>query len=248
MRSTLVYDLPIRLFHWLFSALFLTSFIIAKTTDDESAIFTYHMLTGALLFGLVLWRLIWGIIGSSNSRFSGFKLNPIDLKNYFWGIITRSKNRWTGKNPASSWASIAMFALTFGLAATGYLMISGGNEVFEDIHELFANAFVIIVIFHISGVLLHSIRHNDAIALSMIDGKKECPEESKSISSSRPFSAIVLFALVLSSGLYLYKNFDPQRQTLYIFGQILQLSENKGPDHDGQKKHLRESSLEDIDE
>ena len=61
MRTTLVYDLPTRLFHWLFSGLFLLSFVITKTVDDESLVFSYHMLSGLLLGGLVLWRVFWGV-------------------------------------------------------------------------------------------------------------------------------------------------------------------------------------------
>ncbi len=227
MRSTLVYDVPTRLFHWLFSGLFLFSFGIAKTVDDESLVFSYHMLSGLLLGGLVIWRVIWGVMGSQQARFSGFSLNPVHLKDYFLGIVSGSKKRWLGHNPASSWAAITMFALAFGLAGTGYLMSTGNKEAFEDIHEFMANSFIVIVVLHISGVILHSMRHRDAIALSMIDGKKETSEPATAIPSSRRLAAIILIALVISSGLYLYKNFDPQTRTLTLFGQTLQLGENE---------------------
>ena len=71
------------------------------------------------------------------------------------------------------------------------------------------------------------MRHRDAIALSMIDGKKETSEPATAIPSSRRLAAIILIALVISSGLYLYKNFDPQTRTLTLFGQTLQLGENE---------------------
>ncbi len=100
MRSTLIYDLPTRLFHWLFSGLFLLSFAIAKTIDDESLVFSYHMLSGLVLGSLVVWRLIWGFVGSEHARFSGFSLNPLHLKDYFLGILSGSKIRWPGHIPA----------------------------------------------------------------------------------------------------------------------------------------------------
>jgi len=227
MRSNLIYDLPTRLFHWLFSGLFLLSFVIAKTVDDESSAFSYHMLSGLLLGGLVIWRIVWGFIGSKHARFSGFSLNPLDLKDYLMGILTGSKKRWSGHNPASSWAAMTMFALALGLAGTGYLMTSGYKEALEDVHEFMANAFVIVTVLHVAGVILHSIRHQDAIALSMVDGKKEASESVEAISSSRPFAAILLLALVVSSGLYLFKKFDSQNRTLNLFGQTLQLGENE---------------------
>jgi cytochrome b len=227
MRKTLIYDLPTRLFHWLFSGLFLISFVIAKISDDESLIFSYHMLSGLLLGALVAWRVIWGIVGSEYARFSGFNLNPLELKDYFLGMITGSKKRWPGHNPASSWAAITMFALAFGLAVTGYLMSTGNKESFEDIHELMANTFIVVVVLHVAGVILHSIRHKDAISLSMIDGHKETSVQNFGIESSRYFATIVLIAFLISSGLYLFKNFDSNNRTLAIFGQTLQLGENE---------------------
>lgn len=227
MRSTLVYDLPTRLFHWLFSGLFLLSFIIAETVDDESLVFSYHMLSGLLLGGLVIWRIVWGFIGTEHTRFSGFNLNPIHLKDYFVGMLSGSKKHWLGHNPASSWAAAAMFILALGLAITGYLMSTGNKEAFEDVHELMANTFIVVVILHVAGVILHSIRHQDAIALSMVDGKKVAAGQSDAIPSSRRLAAIMLLALVISGGLYLFKNFDSQNRTLRIFGQTLQLGENE---------------------
>lgn len=235
MRSTLVYDLPTRLFHWLFSGLFLLSFVIAKTVDDESLIFSYHMISGLLLGGLVIWRIVWGIMGSEYARFSRFNLNPVHLKDYFLGMLSGSNKRWIGHNPASSWAAITMFILALGLAVTGYLMSTGAKETFEDVHEFMANTFIVVVILHIAGVILHSIRHGDAIALSMIDGKKESSGQTIVVSSSRRFAAIALLALVISAGLYLLKNFDSQKRILNIFGQTLQLGDNEnesdGEDH-----------------
>lgn len=227
MRTTLVYDLPTRLFHWLFSGLFLLSFIISKSVDDESLAFSYHMLSGLMLAGLVIWRIIWGLIGSKHARFSGFNLNPLQLKDYFLGILTGSKKRWPGHNPASSWSAITMFALTLGLAMTGYLMSSGNKEVFEDVHEFLANTFVVVAILHVAGVILHSIRHRDGIALSMIDGKKEILESGTAIHSSRRLAAGLLFVLVVLGGLYIFKSFDSENRTLTFFGRTLQLGDRE---------------------
>jgi len=227
MRSSLVYDWPTRLFHWLFAGLFLFSFIIAKTVDDESIVFTYHMLAGLLLGGIVLWRIIWGFIGSKYARFSEFRLNPWELKNYFLGVLSNSKKRWAGHNPVSSWAALVMLAFVLGLAMTGYLMTTGRKETYEELHEFLANGFVIVAVLHVAGVALHSVRHQDAIALSMVDGKKVNFEDMQPIASPRPFASLLLVALVLSASLFLFKKFDPENGTLQIFGQTLQLGESE---------------------
>lgn len=232
MRSTFVYDLPTRIFHGLFAALFLTSFLIAKTVDDESLDFSYHMLSGLLMGGLVLWRIAWGFVGSKHARFSGFNLNPLHLKEYFLGVLSGSKRRWAGHNPASSWSAIAMFALAIGLSVSGYLMSTGAKETFEDAHELMANMFILTVALHVAGVLLHSLRHQDGIAFSMIDGKKEVSEPSAGIPSSRRFSALLLLILVFTAGALLAKNFNSQSRTLSAFGQTLQLGDSENEHED----------------
>ncbi len=251
MRSTLVYDLPTRIFHWLFSGLFLVAFGIAKTIDDDSIIFSYHMLAGFLIGGLVIWRIFWGFFGSSHARFTGFNLNPLALKDYFLGILSGSKKRWSGHNPASSWAAITMFVLALGLATSGYLMGTGYKESLEDIHEFMANAFVVIVVMHVAGVLLHSIRHQDAIACSMVDGKKELGNNDQSIPSNRNFSAILLLALFVSAGIYLVNNFDSPNRALNLFGQTLQLGENEsneGVEHDSKSEKSKQSNDDDRDD
>ncbi len=161
MRNQLVYDLPTRIFHWLFAGLFVTAFLIAKTVDDESPTFSYHMLAGLLLGFTVLLRILWGVVGTKYSKFSSFALHPKSLVAYFSGILSGDKRRWAGHNPASSWATIAMLCFALGLGLTGYLMASGQKETFEDFHELLANGFLVTVLMHIAGVVLHALRRRD---------------------------------------------------------------------------------------
>ena len=228
MRQGLVYDLPTRLFHWLFAGLFLTGFVIAKTVDDESAWFNYHSLAGLTLGFLVLLRVLWGFVGTKHAKFSGFALNPMELVAYFKEILSGGKRRWAGHNPASSWAGIVMMTLGLGLAITGYLMTSGPDkETFEDVHELFANGFIVVVVLHVAGIVLHTIRHKEMIGLSMIDGKKSDISSDQTIASSRSAFGILLLGLVVAFGLNLFKNYDSQNQSLKFFGTTLQLGENE---------------------
>lgn len=231
MRRSLVYDLPTRVFHWLFAGLFLTAFVIAKTIDDESPIYSWHMLAGLTLSFVVILRIVWGFLGTQHARFSGFALNPFDLLAYLKGIVSGDKRTWAGHNPASSWAAIAMMLMALGLGVTGYLMTSGPNkEDFEDIHELLANGFIIVVIMHVAGIILHTMRFKEMIGLSMVDGKKENVVANDTISSVHNGIGIVLIALVVAFGLNLFKNYNSQTQSLNLFGTTLQLGENESGD------------------
>ncbi len=233
MRSRLIYDIPTRLFHWLFAGLFIAAFLIAKTVDDDSPIFSYHMLAGLLLGFTVLLRIVWGFVGSKYSRFASFALHPEDLMAYFSGILSGDKRKWAGHNPASSWATLAMLTLSLGLGVTGYLMASGQKEAFEDVHELLANGFLVVVLMHVAGVVLHALRYHDGIAMTMIDGAKSDIPETETISNSRPAIAMLLAGLVATFAVHIAKNFDGQKRTLNFFGTTLQLGENE--DGDGAK-------------
>lgn len=239
MRNRLVYDLPLRLFHWIFAGFFVMAFVIAKTIDDESPTYVYHMFAGFMLGFMVLLRVIWGLVGTKHARFSGFALDPKDVFSYFLGILKGEKRKWAGHNPASSWVALVMFFLALGLGLTGYLMTSGQKEAFEDIHEILANTFLVVVLMHVAGVIVHSLRYRDMIALSMIDGKKSEVSPAEVISSSRPMIAVFFIVLLAIFANYLARSFDQQTQTLHAFGTVLQLGE------DGEQNHGNEHEEED---
>ncbi len=224
MRNTYIYDLPIRIFHWLFSSLFVGAFFIAKTVDDENSLFSYHMLAGVLLAFIVTLRLIWGIFGSKYSRFSSLALRPSDLITYSKEIFTGRKKIWIAHNPASSWAAILMFTFAIGLAVTGYLMSTGHKETFEDAHEVLANGFLATVLLHVSGVAFHMIRHKDGIALSMLDGNKTTPQLTEQGRPHYLISIIFVVLITIFSG-YMIQNYNQKEGTLSFFGSQMTLLE-----------------------
>lgn len=255
-RQHLVYDVPTRFFHWLFAGLFLTAFFIGKTVDNESLLFTYHMLAGITMVFLVLLRIVWGIFGTRHAKFKNFALNPFDMLKYFKGILSGDKTKWAGHNPASSWAGIVMMLLALGLGFTGYMMTSGSGfkEDFEDIHELLANAFIVVVILHVLGIVLHTLRHREMIGLSMIDGRKADVPAGEQIKSSYFSLGLLFLGIVMAFMMYLAKNYDTQNRTLQIFGSTLQLGENEsergedGMTENGAKEKSSEKSEDGDDD
>lgn len=228
MKKTTVYDLPLRFFHWLFALLFITAFIIANTADDDSSLFSYHMLAGlSLLFMLVL-RLIWGFIGSTYARFSSFRLNTSELLGYFRDSFMGNVKRYLSHNPASSYAAILMFVFTAGLGVTGILMATGNSSEFhEEAHEVMANLFLATVVLHILGLIIHHFRHKDALWSSMLDGKKKAIAKEEGISSAQPIAGIIFLLLTLSWMGYLNAQYNRQSQSLDLFGNRLELSEHE---------------------
>lgn len=251
MRKTLIYDVPTRLFHGLFAVLFLAAFSIGKFVDDESALYVYHMIIGLSLGFLIVLRLVWGFLGSKYARWGSFKLNPKDAIKYFSGILSGSKDKDVGHNPASSWAAILMMALVLGLVFTGYMMTNGLNnkEDFEDIHELLSTSMIILVVLHVLGIILHSLRHKDMIALSMVDGRKQLEPSAEGIKSSHALAGIFMLVLFLSFGLTLLKSYNSTTGQLKFAGQKLQLSEgpeeNEGGLNNSEQKEIEQDGDDD---
>jgi cytochrome b len=245
MKRVLVWDLPVRLFHWLFAGAIVVAFVLANAVDDESTAFAVHMLLGLVAGFMVVLRVVWGLVGSRHARFGDFAFSPGALFRYLKSTLTRSGERHAGHNPATSWAAIAMFALVLGLGATG-LAMGAGVEAAEEVHELFAWALIAVAGGHVAGVVWHTIRHRENIALSMVDGRKEA-DEAQGIRTVRPVAALVFLALTGAWAGLLVQGYDPATSavTLPFAGARLQLGEGE---HGERREHHAERDDDDHDD
>lgn len=228
MRQILVYDSPTRAFHWLFAGFFIAAFAISHLVDDDSSRFSLHMLAGLGMLFVVALRLIWSLVGTRYARLGDLSLNPARLIAYFKGMFSSGSERWIGHNPASSWAAVVMVGLALGLGTTGYLMATGGgNDSVKEVHELMANAFLVVVLLHLGGVLAHVLRHRDGLQASMVTGRKQAlAGEQLPVRSMRLAGAAFVALTAVFMG-YLLQTYDARTRTLDLFGVTLQLGENE---------------------
>lgn len=247
MNGKLAYDLPTRIFHWLFAILFTVSFFIANVIDDDSALYAYHMLSGILMSVLVVLRILWGFIGTRYSRFSTFMLSLKSLLDYSSALVFGKTKKYMNHNPASSYAAIIMFCFTLALLVTGLLMSNHiYKDFFEEVHELVANGFLIIVLLHIAGVLFHHLRHRDGILWTMISGRKKGLEGQEEIKSQSLYVAILFLAIIIFSASKILLSYNSTTQKFRCFSVEFQLGE-AGNHHEGNGKH-RYDGDEDDDE
>lgn len=233
MASVRVYDLPTRVFHWLFAGLFITAFSIANLVDDESLRFPLHMLAGLGLVFVVLLRLLWSAVGTRHARLSDLALAPRQLLGYLKGVLSGGGRLWAGHNPASSWAALAMVLLALSLGVTGVMMATG-NESVEDVHELLANGFLAVVLLHLAGLAIHALRHRDRLPAAMVTGGKQGLPADEAPVAARPVAAFAMLALAGLFGGYLWQHYDAQARTLDLAGYTLALGEGEeGEEHAG---------------
>lgn len=232
MNRGLVWDLPVRLFHWLLVAGFGAAAAIALLGDDDGPLFPYHAIIGLLLTLMVLLRIVWGFIGSRHARFASFAYGPGAVGRYVKSSLGGGGGeRYIGHNPGSAYAIFAMLALLLAQGATGVLTAVGYEDL-KEVHEVLAYAMLGVVGVHVLGVLLHSVRHRENITRSMIDGTKPV-EPGDAIPSSRPIAAVVFLILIGASAYGLLANYDATSRSARLpwLSAPLQLGEVEHESH-----------------
>ncbi|MDH5712009.1 MAG: cytochrome b/b6 domain-containing protein [Gammaproteobacteria bacterium] len=183
MQEIKVWDPLVRLFHWTLA----TAFFIAYLSEDDWL--DLHVLAGYTIAGLLVFRLLWGFVGTRHARFSDFVRPPREVLAYLKSMALFHPKRYLGHNPAGGamvialLLSLAMTILT-GLSVYGSEEMAGPlaglfanasefvGDVFEELHEFFANFTLFLVVFHVIGVILASLQHGENLVRSMINGKK----------------------------------------------------------------------------
>src|SRR5664279_1276828 len=114
--SVRVWDPFVRIFHWSL----LVAFTIAWLTGDELK--RMHETTGYVILGLVAFRLVWGLIGSTHARFTDFIYRPRTVIGFVMDTIALRAKRYVGHNPAGGAMVIALLAMLVVTCATGVMM------------------------------------------------------------------------------------------------------------------------------
>jgi len=246
-RRFLVWDLPVRLFHWMLVAGLFGAVVIVYGFGDHSPQFPYHALFGLTMVLMVVLRLIWGIAGTRYAKFSSFLYGPGKVIGYLKDVFTNGKMSFTGHNPGSSWAIYVILICIMMLGITGFRMGQGAKGV-KQFHEFFATLLLITTAVHILGVIIHTIRKRENITASMIHGKKEV-EEKESIPSAKPIVAalFVLVSLAWGFGLFSGYNATTGKATLPLTGTTLQIGEKEKGGRSLEKREHKEKEEKEDD-
>lgn len=165
-----VWDAPVRVLHWLLAASFAGAYLVAESEQLRGV----HMILGYTAMGLIVFRIIWGLVGSRFARFRSFLFPPSAAVGYLRSLATDRPQHFIGHNPAGSYAIYAILLLGMVTGVTGYLNLNEvGGESVEELHEICANIWLGVVFVHIAGVLLGSWIHRENLVRAMITGYKQ---------------------------------------------------------------------------
>jgi cytochrome b len=168
-RGVLVWDAPVRVFHWLIVASFAGAWLSAESEHWR----LLHVTLGYTMAGLLVFRLLWGLLGTRHARFASFVRGPRAAWHYLRSLLGPQPEHHTGHNPAGALAIVAILLLIGVTAASGWATYSDlGGEWLEELHEGAANALLMVVVVHVLGVIVGSWVHRENLVRSMLDGRK----------------------------------------------------------------------------
>jgi cytochrome b len=209
MTPTRIWDLPVRLVHWLVVPLAAFSW-----WSGEEGHLDWHRLSGFTLLTLVLFRLAWGVFGSQTARFAQFLRGPRAIGAY---LKQKPYVASVGHNPLGGWAVAAMLALMATQAALGLFAVdvdgieSGPLAVFVSFdvgraaakaHHLVFNILLALIVLHVAAIAFYALVKRDNLIGPMITGAKAIDPPPASAPAMAPWW--LALALGLASALFVF--------------------------------------------
>lgn len=169
-RPVLVWDLPVRVFHWLL----VVSFTGAWLTAESEAQSMIHYAFGYSACALVLFRIVWGMMGTRYARFAQFMKGPSKTIQHIKSLLNRHQDSELGHNPAGAVVMILLMVFILLLGITGYLSVKNLlSEQAGEAHEVVASIALAVVIVHIAAAIVMSFLQKENLFKSMVTGEKD---------------------------------------------------------------------------
>jgi cytochrome b len=192
-QRILIWDVPTRMFHWLqvlsFGAAYLTAF--------SERLRNYHVALGYIMLGLLVFRLLWGFIGTRYARFGSFLFNPKEIFSYLLTLLKGKPAHYLGHNPAGSVSVWLLLALGIFICITGVMALQDdASDLVVDLHGLATNVMLGVILLHLIGVLISSILHRENLVRSMFTGSKT-GESDEGIRTAYSWLGLLMVAAVV---------------------------------------------------
>ncbi|RUR27224.1 cytochrome B [Vreelandella andesensis] len=185
-KQIAVWDVFVRLFHWCLLAAVLISFYTTKT-DGAPFLFPIevHAQAGYIIIGLLIFRVIWGVLGPTYARFSTFVYGPKNTASYAKALLKRQEPRYASHNPLGGWMVVLLllslsFQAVSGLFLSDDIFFQGplygllGRDVsgeLASLHALNSDLLLILIGIHLVGIVVHALL-GEHLVPAMVTGIK----------------------------------------------------------------------------
>jgi len=194
-----VWDLPVRLFHWTLAALILFSWWSVHNDHTD-----WHIWSGCAILTLLIFRLLWGFVGSSTARFSTFVRGPRAIAGYWRGTW-----RGIGHNPLGALSVLALLAAVAVQVGLGLfsededglymgplaqLISVDASDKARDLHETWFNVILVLIALHLIAILYYRARGRK-LTLPMITGRAEVEPGTEPMRPGKWWAALICLAI-----------------------------------------------------
>ncbi|MBU0622717.1 MAG: cytochrome b/b6 domain-containing protein [Gammaproteobacteria bacterium] len=189
-----VWDVPTRVFHWTL----VLSFCGAFLTSESERYRDIHVMLGYTILGLIVFRLLWGFIGTRYARFDSFLFTPGEVLGYVSDMVKGKARHFVGHNPAGSVSIWLLLLLAAGSGVSGVLLFQDiGGDAMEELHEVLSFGMLAVVAVHVAGVVVSSILHRENLLRAMITGTKSS-EREQGAERSYIWLGVIMLAVVVA--------------------------------------------------
>jgi cytochrome b len=202
-RIVVVWDAPIRLFHWLVAALVAAAYATWRLNWMD-----WHGRIGDALLALLLFRLLWGVFGSETARFSRFLVSPRTVVQHMRYLLLREPDRQVGHNPAGGWVVALLLALLLAETLTGLYVandIADQGPLTEIVparvadaisaaHAILWDVLLAVIVLHVLAIAAYAAVKGQNLLRPMITGTKTLPESVAAPRMKSPVRAALLLA------------------------------------------------------
>jgi len=191
MPSVQIWDMPVRLVHWLMVALVGISWWTAEIGELQ-----YHRYSGYTLLGLLVFRVYWGFAGSSTARFASFVKGPRAVLAYLRQLPERVADHSPaapGHNPLGALSVMALLVLLITQVALGlfavdvdgiesgplsHLVSFDTGRACAELHEDVFNVLLTFIALHVAAVLFYLLYKRDNLIAAMVHGRRKIRDEA----------------------------------------------------------------------
>jgi len=214
-KKYLIWDLPLRIFHWSFTVTILGAWY---TSEQEGDLVDLHMQLGYVTLSLLIFRVLWGFIGPKHARFSQFIPSPKTLINYVSDLKKNTDYKSTaGHNPLGALMVILMIVLVSLQAVSGLFIdddiFSAGpyygslgkdfEQVMSFLHHNLFDFMLAAIALHLMAIFYYWWVKKINLVLPMITGKKSA--QLVNLKDSIPHSKLILAVLVaIATTVFMY--------------------------------------------
>jgi cytochrome b len=211
LRPTRVWDLPTRAFHWLLAASVLGSLVTGQIGGNAMV---WHFRLGYVAFGLLLFRLAWGLVGGHWSRFASFVFAPGTVLRYLRGQTKPGEHLEVGHNPLGAFSVFAVLGLLAVQVATGLVAddeianVGPLNKFVATATGLAATSWhkhwgqrllMALVVLHVAAIVFYLVKKKINLIRPMLGGDKLLPADVLASADSASTRALALVLAALSA-------------------------------------------------